>query len=111
MGMFDNIHVKDNKINLPLPHGGYYQTKRLDCNLCEIQMDENGLLSCPNFKGVEFYPVDVVKDLHLGNYTNREFYFHGDDIHGKWHEFKAEVEYSRIIKLWSYNQLIYDASE
>lgn len=108
MGMFDNVNVSANNINLPLPKGGYYQTKWLDSNLCEIQMDADGRMTCPNFSGCEMYPVDEVETLHHGGYTTDEFYFHGDDIDGNWHEFKAEVKQSRITKLWSYDDLLFD---
>lgn len=109
MGMFDNIHVKANNINLPLPKDGYYQTKWLDSNLCEIQMDADGQMTCPDFRGCEMYPVDDVESLHYGNYDEDEFWFHGDDINGRWHEFKATVVNSRIVKLWSYGDLLFDA--
>lgn len=108
MGMFDNIHVKANKINLPLPKDGYYQTKWLDSNLCEIQMDEEGRMTCPDYKGCEMYPVEDVATLDAGNYDAAEFHFHGTDINGKWHEFTAVVKQSRITKLWSYEDLLYD---
>lgn len=109
MGMFDNIRVKANNINLPLPKDGYYQTKDLDSNLCEIQMDADGRMTCPNYQGCGMYNVDDVKSLHYGDYDDNDFGFHGEDINGKWHEFRAEVVNSTIIKLWSYNDLLFDA--
>lgn len=108
MGMFDNINVSTNNINLPLPKGGRYQTKWLDSNRCEIQMDASGHMSCPDHRGCEMYPVDDVMELHLGNYTTDEFCFYGDDVNGYWHEFTAEVKQSRITKLWSYGDLLFD---
>ena len=55
------------------------------------------------------YPVEDVESLHYGNYNDEEFHFHGGDINGKWHEFTAEVRDSRIVKLWSYGDLLFDA--
>lgn len=109
MGMFDNLHVKENNINLPLPENGYYQTKDLDSNLCEIHIDADGLMTCPDYKGCQYYPVDEVEDLHYRNLERDEFWFYGNDITGYWHEFKAEVRESRIVKLWSYDELLFDA--
>lgn len=63
MGMFDNIHVKENKINLPLPENGYYQTKDLDSNLCEIQIDADGLMTCPDYKGCQ----NLERDIEIDN--------------------------------------------
>lgn len=108
MGMFDNINVSTNAINLPLPKDGRYQTKWLDSNLCEIQLKADGRLTCPDFKGCDMYPVEVMEDLDCGSYNDEEFHFHGDDINGKWHEFTAVVKDSRIVKLWSYGDLLFD---
>lgn len=108
MGMFDSIAVKENNINLPLPQHGHYQTKWLDSNLCEIQIDVDGLMTCPAYNGCEHYPPGDVKELHLGNYTSDEFSFYGTDVNGLWHDFKAEVRNSRIVKLWSYDDLLFD---
>ncbi len=108
MGMFDNINVKANNINLPLPQDGYYQTKELDSNLCEIQMDAEGRMTCPDFEGCQHYQVDEVRDLHYGHYDNDEFNFYGYAMDGRWHDFTAIVSSSRIVKLWSYGDLLFD---
>lgn len=109
MGMFDNINVKENNIKLPLPKTGYYQTKWLDSNLCEIDMDADGLMTCQKPEGCEHYPVEDCLLIANGAY-NGELHFHGDAVDGKWYEFSAEVTDSRITKLWSYGDLLFDAN-
>lgn len=104
-----NVHVDANNINLPLPKETRYQASTLEPELCHIHIDASGLLSCPNFKSCVSAEIKTNEDITEGRYNNDDFEFYGMDVNDVWHEFSAVVENSRIVKLMSYGDVLFEA--